>query len=172
MILSLHLNYICVCIDMFVHHIMVSMLIYLSLLYNIIIVCTSSWFFCSIYLRCMGYSTTALLLHLCLYEYFVNITYMFAAICLCNFYSLILVQTPDWEASHVYFRIYSSIVSIIIDLHSQNWINIYLFELVVTCIETCIFVPSFSISHIFISVIIFLFCFLLLGTFFDLNPTL
>ena len=55
-------------------------------------------------------------------------------------------------------------------LHSKNWINILLFELVVTCIETHIFVPSFSIYHIFISIIKFLCCFsLLLGQLFNLN---
>ena len=47
--------------------------------------------------------------------------------------------------------------------------NVPLFELVVTYIETHIFVPSFSISHIFISVIKFFCCFLLLGKMFTLN---
>ena len=52
---------------------------------------------------------------------------------------------------------------------SQKRINIPLFELVVTCIETHILVTNFSISHKFPSVIICFFCFLLLGHIFPLN---
>ena len=44
-ILPLQLHYIYVWIDMFVHHIMVSELIFLCVLYNLIIDCTSSWDF-------------------------------------------------------------------------------------------------------------------------------
>ena len=44
-ILKLHLNCICVCIDMFVNNITVSTLICLRLLYNIIKICTLSWIF-------------------------------------------------------------------------------------------------------------------------------
>ena len=49
-----------------------------------------------------------------------------------------------------------AIFAIRIDLQSKKWINTTLFELVVTCIEieTPIFVPSFSIFHVFISIII------------------
>ena len=43
----------------------------------------------------------------------------------------------------------------------KSWINISLFELLVKCIETHICVPSFLISHVFISILKF-FCFLLL----------
>ena len=39
-ILPLHLKYICVCIDMFVNHKMVSELLCLCMLYNIIVGCT------------------------------------------------------------------------------------------------------------------------------------
>ena len=80
--------------------------------------------------------------------------------------------TPSWEFCHAYFLyiMYCSIVVILVYLHSKNWINISLFELVVTCIETHIFVPSFLISHTFISVIIFFCCFsLLLEQIFTLN---
>ena len=63
-ILPLNLNYICVFIDMFFHNITVSTLICLCMLYNIIIGCNSSWYLFSIFILCMGYSTTALLLHL------------------------------------------------------------------------------------------------------------
>ena len=41
LILPLKLNYICVCVDMFVHNITESVLISLSLLCNIITVCES-----------------------------------------------------------------------------------------------------------------------------------
>ena len=72
---------------------------------------------------------------------------------------------------HTYFLyiIFYAIVAILFDLHSQNWIYISLFELVVTCIETHIFVTILSISHIFISVIKFFCCFLLLVKLFNSN---
>ena len=60
------------------------------------------------------------------------------------------------------------IVAILINLSSQKWINISLFELVVTCIETHELLPNLSISHIFLCVI-FLFCFLLLVKIFTLS---
>ena len=50
----------------------------------------------------------------------------------------------------------------------KQWINIYLFELFVTCIETHILVPNVSIYHIFISIIKF-FCLLLLEKIPNLN---
>ena len=62
-----------------------------------------------------------------------------------------------------------SIVAILVDLHSQLWINISLFELVVAYIETHIFVPDCSISHVFISIITFFCCFFLLGKIITLN---
>ena len=64
--MSLHLHYICVYIDMFVHNIMVSTLTCLCMLYNIIIVLTSSCEFDSKLILSMGYSTTVSLLHMCL----------------------------------------------------------------------------------------------------------
>ena len=48
------------------------------------------------------------------------------------------------------------IVAILADLHSQNWIDISLFELVFTCIEAHILVHNFSISYLYISIIILL----------------
>ena len=59
--------------------------------------------------------------------------------------------------------------SILVDMNPQNWINIFLFELVVMCIETHILVPNFSISHIFISVIKSLCYSLLLGQLINRN---
>ena len=65
--MTFRLNYICVCVEIFVHNIMVSIFICLSFLHNIIIFYTSSQEFCPIYLLYMGYSSTELLLHSHLY---------------------------------------------------------------------------------------------------------
>ena len=94
---------------------------------------------------------------------FVNIISMFTAICWCTSYYLV-------EVCHTYFlyMICCAIFTILIELHSKNCINTSFFELVFTCIETPIFVPSFSISHVFISIINF-YVFLLLGNIFTLN---
>ena len=51
----------------------------------------------------------------------------------------------------------------------KKWINITLLVLVVTCIETHIFVPSFSISHLFFSTTNVFYCLLILGKLFNLN---
>ena len=66
-ILTLHKDYICVSMDIFVHHIAVSELISLCELNNIIVVCTSSWVYCTISLLCIGYSSTLFSLHSYLY---------------------------------------------------------------------------------------------------------
>ena len=61
------------------------------------------------------------------------------------------------------------ILAILTDLYSQNCVDIYLFELSITCIETHILVPNFSIFHIFLSIIRFFCCFFILGKLFNLN---
>ena len=97
---------------------------------------------------------------------------MVTAIFLCTSYYMLLGCAKYWASCHAYFLyiIFYSIVVILVDIYSQTWINTSLFELVVTCIETHIFVPTFSISHIFISIIKFFCCFsLLLGYLFTLN---
>ena len=97
---------------------------------------------------------------------------MVNVICLCTSYVLILGCDASWEACHSYFLyiLCYSVVVILIELPSQNRINILLFELFFTCIETHIFVPSISISHIFISIIKFFCRFsILLGQMFTLN---
>ena len=97
---------------------------------------------------------------------------MVTTICLCTSYNILLGCATYWESCHAYFLyiICYSIVVILIDLHSQRWINILFFELVVTCIETHTFVPSFSIYHIFIYIRKFFCCFsLILGQIFTLN---
>ena len=58
-----------------------------------------------------------------------------------------------WECCYKYVLVKN--VVILVDLHSQKWINTLLFELVVTCINTHIFAPIISTSHIFISIIMF-----------------
>ena len=68
-ILPLHLNYIYICIDICVRHIMGSALIYLCMLSNIIFGCTSYWVFFPIYILHIGYSSTVLLLHSKMYWY-------------------------------------------------------------------------------------------------------
>ena len=57
-ILTLHLNYIYFLVDIFVYHTTMSALIYLCMLYNLIVGCTSSWVFFPISLLYMGYSST------------------------------------------------------------------------------------------------------------------
>ena len=96
---------------------------------------------------------------------FVNVIFMVTEICLCTSYKPLLGCAKSWESCCAYFlcMIFYSIVVILVDLNSQEWINILLFELVVTWIEANIFVPSGSISHIFISIIKLFCCFLLLG---------
>ena len=134
------------------------------MLYKIIVGYTSSWYFV-LYLFCAWVIKPLHNSYICIcINKFVNIIYMFNAICLCTSYDLLLGCTPDWEYCHAYllYIIFCSIVSILVDLHSQKWIDISMFELVVTCIEAHIFVPSFSISYILISTIMFFCCFLLL----------
>ena len=116
----------------------------------------------------MGYSTTKPLLHLCLYDFFVNFISMVTAICLCTSYYLLHGCTTYRESCHEFllFIVCYAIFAILVELNSQYWINIYLFGLVSTCIEENIFVPSCSISHLFISIIKFFCCFLLLGKLF------
>ena len=170
-ILPLNLHCIWICIVMFVHNIMVSELKCLCILYNIIISCTSYWDFGSGLLLWMG------LLHHC-----VIVTTMFVLICLWILYLCFLryvfvfYRYNPWLWSILgilswIFPVYYLLchISILVDLHSQKWIIIWLFELVVIWIETHILVPDISISHIFLSKIKVFCCFLLLGQLFTLN---
>ena len=97
---------------------------------------------------------------------------MVTEIYLCTSYDLLLGCATSWESCHAYvmYIICYLVVVILVDLHSQKWINTSLFGLVVTCIEKYSFVPGFSISHIFISILIFFCCFsLILGQLVTLN---
>ena len=60
-------SYNSVCIDMFVHILMVSVLLCLCVLYNLVVGCTSSRAFLRMYPLCMGYSYTVFLLNSHLY---------------------------------------------------------------------------------------------------------
>ena len=109
------------------------------------------------------------------------ITYGFVLICLWILYLWLLIYVcvlhKVWSlvalhigaSCHAYslFIIGYSVVVILVDLNSQKLIDISLFELVFIFIEAHIFVPSCSISYIFISIIKF-FCFSsLLGQLFN-----
>ena len=156
LILPLHLNYIWGFIDMFLHIITVSVLLYLCMLYNIIVGYTSSWVF--LYFSCARVITPLHHCYICIcIHILVNIIYMVTTIFLFTSYYSLLGCITYWKSCHANFlyNICFSIFIIHTDLHSQNWINIWLFELVVTCIETHIVVPNCSISHLFISIIHF-----------------
>ena len=163
--MQLHLNYFFICIDMFVHHITMSAVICLCMLYNTFVGCTSS-------LIMFPISLLFVLLLYCVNCYicmcinmFVNVISMFPDICWCNSYNILLAWTTYWEAFNSYFLyiLFNATIKIFIILHSQKWINIYLFEWFITCIEAHIFAPSLLIYHVFISIVKFFYCILLIG---------
>ena len=96
---------------------------------------------------------------------------MFTATYGCTWYDLILASNPYWELFHKYVLYITcyAIFTNIIDLHSQNFINISLFELVFTRTKTHIFVLGFSIAYVFLSIIKYLCCLFLLGKICTLN---
>ena len=165
LILPLYLNYNGVCIDMIVNIITVFVLIclcisqrclyyYVCVCYKIIVGCTSSWYF-DLYLPCAWvipplhhfYIFFVIICLLILYLWFLIYIYMLHKI-----YSLVVLHIGNYVNAYFLYIICCSIVAILFYLHSQRWINILLFELLVTRIEANIFVPSFSISHTFISI--------------------
>ena len=108
-------------IDMFVHLITVSVLLYFCMLYNIIVGYTSPWYFV-IYLSCVWIISP--LHHSYIYIFtnmFVNSMSMFTAICLCTSCDLLLGCTTSWESCHTYFLYIfcCSVLSILVYLHSQ-----------------------------------------------------
>ena len=147
---------------------MVSVLLCVYMLYNLTDVYTSSWYFV-LQLPCVWVFPPLLYcyIYVCI-NFFVNVIYMDTLIYVCTSYDLLLCCSTYWEYFHSYclYMICYAIFDILVDLHSQLWIHKYFFELVVTCIEAHIFFPSFSISNLFISIIIFFCCFLLLGQLF------
>ena len=126
------------CVAMFVHVIQSNFWLYLYLLW-------------------MDYSTTASFLYL----YFNSYVCDFHIYDYCDMFLYFILSllgwATYWESFHAYslYIICYSVVVILIDPYSQKCINISLFELVVTGIETHIFVPNLSISHVFISIIKF-----------------
>ena len=91
----MRLHYVFVSIDMFVHHITVSELICLCMLYNLIIVCTSYWIF--LYISCVWFIIPLRRCYICVWIHmFVNIISMFNSIYLCTLHDLIIVGTPTW----------------------------------------------------------------------------
>ena len=148
-----------------------SALIFLIMLYNLIFGCTLSWLFCLISIPYM------------VFFHCIVVTFTFILICLWMFYLCLLwyvcvfniicslVVLHLWEDCNQYllYMICYAIFIILVDLYSHKWIDISLFELVVTCIEKHIIVPSLSISNIFISIITFFCCLLLLSKIFTLD---
>ena len=139
------------------HIITVSILLCLCVVYNLTVGHTSSWYFV-LYLS--GAYVIPPLRHGYISVYiniFVNIIPMVTAIRLCTSYNLLLGGSTSWASCNTYslYIIGYSIFVILVDLHSQKWINTLLFELVFTCIKTHIFVTNLSIYHIFIFIISF-----------------
>ena len=116
--LYVYASYNGVCIFIFVYVIQSNCWIYFILV------------FCSISLMCMGYFTTASLLKMCLYHFFVNIISIVTAIGLCTSYHMLVGCAKYWAFCHAYllYTIGHSIVVILVDLHSQKWINRYFFK--------------------------------------------
>ena len=102
---------------------------------------------------------------------FVNAIYIFTVVSWFTSYNILLGCNLYWEYFHSYFPyiICYSIVAILVDLYQKKKINLPLFGLVITWIETHFFVPIFSIPHVFISINIIFCCFLPLQKLFTLN---
>ena len=99
---------------------------------------------------------------------FVNIIFMFTVQFFILHY-LLLGSNPYWGSLlHILPDLCFQCLPLI-ELDSQKCIDIYLFELFFMCIKTHIFVPSFSISHLFVYIINVFYCFLLLGKLLTLN---
>ena len=101
-ILPLHLNYIYVFTDMFVHLITVSVLLFLCMLYNIIVGYNLSWCFV-ITLSCACVITPLSHCYICVcIDMFVSFISMATSICLCNSYNMILGCSTSWTPCHEY----------------------------------------------------------------------
>ena len=169
--MSLHLNYIYVSIDMFLHHITVYVLICLHMLYNIIIRCNSFWEFWSIYLLCMGYSrhcvvfTSAFeliflwILYLCLLQYVCIIYTIYYLVLLHlreNFAyisSFILPMLP-YYLTCIHNSLSTPLCLILTFSYHMHW-------------NTYICIPTFFIYRIFLSILKSFYCFLILWYLFN-----
>ena len=121
-ILPLHLNYICVSIDMFLHIVMVSVLLCLWILYHLIVGYTSSWYFV-LYISCVYVIPP--LSHCSIYvciNMFVNVISMVTAKWMCTSYNLILGCATYWALCNKYFLyiIGYYVVVTLVELNSQN----------------------------------------------------
>ena len=141
-------------IHMLVHVITVSVLLCLCILYNLIVAYTSPWYFFP-YFSCAWVIPPLRHCYICDgINMFVNVTYMVTAICFFTLYDKLLGCATSWESCHAYLLYIGcyDIFIILVDLHSQYWIKISLFKLVVKGTEIPIFLPNISISHLFISI--------------------
>ena len=108
-------------INILVHLITVSIFLCSCMLYNIIVVYSSSWYLV-LYLTCAWVVPPLCNCHICIcINLFVNVILIVTAIFLCNSYDLILGCATYRESCHAYFLyiICCSIVAILIDLHSK-----------------------------------------------------
>ena len=115
------ISYNVVCIDMVVHLITVCLFLFLCMLYNIIVVYTSSWYFV-LSLSSDWFIPPLHHCYICVFiNMFVNVTYMVTEICLCTSCDMLLSCATYWESFHAYFLyiiLYENLV-ILVELHSQ-----------------------------------------------------
>ena len=118
-----------------------------------------------------------------LFHHCVSFTYVFVLICLWMLYLWllryfsVLHKICSLVELHIGNRVmhiscelfFIPLLSFSLTCIQKNHIKTLLFELVVTYIKTHIFVPNLSISHIFISILKFFYCFLILGQLFTWN---
>ena len=116
---------------MFVHLIMLSVFSCLCMLYNLTVGYNSSWYFVP-YVSGEYFIPPLRHGYICVYNnMLVNVIPMVTVICLCTSYDPLLGYAISWESYHAYFLyiICHSIVAIHVDLHSEKWINTFLFVL-------------------------------------------
>ena len=102
-IMQLHLNYICVFIDIFVHLRMVYVMLCLYMLYNILVGYTSSWFLFYISPVYGSFQQCVIVISVIVF-FFVNVISIFTAICLCTSCYLLLGCTKSWESWSAYLH--------------------------------------------------------------------
>ena len=118
-ILPLRLFYIFVFIHVYVNSIPVSALTILFISYYLLIIFTSYWWFFSIYLLCVGYSTTVRLWNMHLYSFFLWILYQCLQLYVCVYYviySLVVIHIGRYFCVYFWF----------IMLHISVQYNVYI----------------------------------------------
>ena len=158
-------------IDIFVHIITLSVFLCLFMLYNLIVGNNSSWYF-FLYLSCSWVITPLHHCYICVcINIFLNVIYMVTAIGLCTSYDMILGCATSWASYHAYLLYiigYFISLSSLICMHNSG-LTYRCLNYMSHALKTHIFVPCLSISHIFISIIKFFRCLLLLGQIFNWN---